>query len=86
MTTFDPPPRESQAIASVSESEAYCQRFTHAHRENFVVVSFLLPKRLRQDFCNLYTYCRGADDLADEIESAAESLRQLDLWQRQLES
>lgn len=44
-----------------------------------------MPRHLRQHFYNLYTYCRTADDLADEIASPTESLRQLDLWQDQLE-
>ena len=39
---------------------------TH-HYENFHVVSFLLPKRLHQDFYNVYAFCRWADDLGDEI-------------------
>ena len=31
------------------------------------MVSFLLPKRLHQDFYNVYAFCRWADDLGDEI-------------------
>jgi squalene synthase HpnC len=47
------------------------------HYENFSVVSALLPKRLRQDFCNIYAFCRVADDLGDEIGDRDESLRSL---------
>src|SRR5207237_3914625 len=39
--------------------------------ENFSVVSILLPKNLRQDFCNVYAFCRTADDLADEVADSA---------------
>jgi phytoene/squalene synthetase len=56
---------------------------TH-HYENFHVVSFLLPKRLRQDFYNVYSFCRWADDLGDEIGDPAESLRLLAWWRDEL--
>jgi squalene synthase HpnC len=35
-------------------------------RENFVVLSKLVPPRLRDDFAAVYAFCRHADDLADE--------------------
>src|SRR5579862_9195805 len=56
---------------------------TH-HYENFHVVSFLLPKRLHQDFYNVYGFCRWADDLGDEIGDAQESLRLLAWWRKEL--
>src|SRR5206468_3246261 len=56
---------------------------TH-HYENFQVVSFLLPKRLHQDFYNVYSFCRWADDLGDEIGDPAESLRLLAWWRAEL--
>ncbi len=46
------------------------------------MVSFLLPKRLHQDFYNVYAYCRWADDLGDEIGDRAESLRLLAWWRQ----
>lgn len=57
---------------------------TH-HYENFHVVSFLLPKRLHQDFFNVYAFCRWADDLGDEIGDPAESLKLLAWWRSQLD-
>lgn len=45
-----------------------------------MVGGLLTPRRLRQDFYNVYAYCRIADDLADEIGDDAESLRRLDEW------
>lgn len=57
---------------------------TH-HYENFHVVSFLLPKRLHQDFYNVYAYCRWADDLGDELGDRAESLQWLAWWSEQLD-
>jgi squalene synthase HpnC len=58
---------------------------TH-HYENFHVVSFLLPKRLHQDFYNVYSFCRWADDLGDEIGDREESLRLLAWWRTELEA
>jgi squalene synthase HpnC len=58
---------------------------TH-HYENFHVVSFLLPKRLHQDFYNVYAFCRWADDLGDEIGDQRESLRLLSWWRGELQS
>jgi squalene synthase HpnC len=49
----------------------------HSHYENFSVVSFLLPHQLRQDFCNVYAFCRTADDAADEVPDRDQSLRLL---------
>src|SRR5215813_5313585 len=54
------------------------------HYENFHVVTFLLPKRLHQDFYNVYSFCRWADDLGDEIGDTQESLRLLGWWRTEL--
>ena len=56
------------------------------HYENFDVVTFLLPKRLHQDFYNVYSFCRWADDLGDEIGDREESLRLLAWWRTELEA
>src|SRR3978361_742788 len=68
-----------------AESERYTRWLATHHYENFHVVSFLLPKLLHQDFYNVYSYCRWADDLADEIGDTAESLRLLDWWSKELD-
>ena len=47
------------------------------HYENFTVVSLLLPRDLRQHFCNIYAFCREADDMADEISDSQRSLQEL---------
>ena len=54
-------------VSSLAEAEAYTRQLAHSHYENFSVISVLLPKRLRQDFCNVYAFCRIADDLGDEV-------------------
>src|SRR4051812_10895898 len=68
------------------EAVAYTRWLANHHYENFHVVSFLMPKRLHQDMYNVYAYCRWADDLADEIGDAAESLRLLAWWRGELDS
>src|SRR5215831_10543922 len=70
---------------SADDGRAYTRWLATNHYENFHVVSFLLPKRLHQDFYNVYGYCRWADDLADEIGDTAESLRLLEWWRTELE-
>src|ERR1019366_4146140 len=70
---------------SPEEGRAYTRWLAANHYENFHVVSFLLPKRLHQDFYNVYAYCRWADDLADEIGDPAESLRLLAWWRGELD-
>ncbi len=62
------------------ESLAYTRWLATSHYENFHVVSFLLPKKLHQDFYNVYAFCRWADDLGDEIGDVTESLRLLEWW------
>lgn len=87
------PPR----LLTPRQSRRYCRRLAKRHYENFTVASRLLPSRpsgvetgplrkggLRQHFCNLYAYCRWADDLADETADPKRSLELLDWWERQL--
>ncbi len=71
--------------AAQREALAYTRWLARAHYENFHVVSFLLPRRLHQDFFNVYAFCRWADDLGDEIGDTAESLRLLAWWRGELE-
>ena len=67
------------------EAEGYTRWLATNHYENFHVVSFLLPRHLHQDFYNVYSWCRWADDLGDEIGDTSESLRLLGWWSRELD-
>jgi len=78
-------PDARRHAATLEEALAYTRWLAGAHYENFHVVSFLLPKRLHQDFFNVYAFCRWADDLGDEIGDTAESLRLLSWWRAELE-
>jgi len=69
---------------SVSEAEAWTRRLARSHYENFLVVSWLLPRRLHQPMFNVYAYCRTVDDLGDEAEG--DRLALLADWERQLEA
>ncbi|HEY3741980.1 MAG TPA: squalene synthase HpnC [Bryobacteraceae bacterium] len=69
----------------LDESLAYTRALATSHYENFHVVSFLLPKDLHQDFYNVYSFCRWADDLGDELDDKQESLRLLSWWRHELE-
>lgn len=77
-------PAGSARALSLGESFAYCRGLAQGHYENFTVVSRLVPRRLRQHFCNIYAYCRWADDLADETGDPRRSLELLDWWESQL--
>ena len=67
-----------------AQGRKYCRRLARGHYENFTVVSWLLPRRLRQHFYNVYAYCRWADDLADEPGDPQKSLALLDWWEKEL--
>jgi len=79
-------PEAMAARYSLLEAKAYTRWLATHHYENFHVVSFLLPKRLHQDFYNVYAFCRWADDLGDEIGDKQESLRLLGWWREQLDA
>lgn len=54
------------AAVGLDEARAFTRSLTHSHYENFSVVSWFVPRELRQDFCNIYAFCRVADDAGDE--------------------
>ncbi len=69
---------------ALGQARRYCRRLARRHYENFTVASWLLPRKLRQHFCNVYAYCRWADDLADEAGDPSGAWRCLAWWERQL--
>ena len=71
---------------TLGRSLEYTRWLATHHYENFQVVSFLLPKRLHQDFYNVYAFCRWSDDLGDEIGDTNESLRLLAWWREELQA
>jgi len=77
-------PTHQRPAVTLDEAEAYCRELAQSHYENFPLVSWLLPRRLHQHFQNIYAYCRWADDLADEVSDANESLHLLKWWRSEL--
>ncbi|NUP98438.1 MAG: squalene synthase HpnC [Armatimonadetes bacterium] len=69
-----------QQPLDLPEAQQFCAELTSTHYENFTVVSWFLPRELRQHFANVYAYCRVSDDLADEISGDSESLAWLERW------
>jgi squalene synthase HpnC len=69
-----------------AEAQEYCRRLARSHYENFSVATWFLPQRLRQDFFNVYAYCRISDDLGDEVGDPNASLRLLDQWEGELDA
>jgi squalene synthase HpnC len=76
-------PEEAPTLA---EAEEYCRRLARSHYENFSVATWFLPEQLRQDFFNVYAYCRISDDLGDEVGDARASLSLLDQWGAELDA
>lgn len=66
-----------QPASDAVSAERCTRHLADAHYENFSVVSLLLPRHLRQDFCNIYAFCRVADDLGDELADRDASIRAL---------
>lgn len=78
--------RIPEQAPTLEEAQAYCQRLSESHYENFHVASWFLPKRLRPHFHSIYAYCRISDDLGDEVGNREQSLALLDLWGQELDA
>ena len=70
----------------IVEARTFCARLARSHYENFSVATWFLPKRLHQDFFNVYAYCRISDDLGDEVGDPRLSLALLDRWEEELDA
>jgi len=75
-----------ESAPSLEEAQEYCRRLARTHYENFSVATWFLPRHLRQDFLNVYAYCRISDDLGDEVGDPTAALALLDEWQSQLDA
>lgn len=78
---FGPEMRDS---VSLERARYYCRQLTKNHYENFSVASRLVPSGFRQHLANVYSFCRWADDLSDEIASNEESVAMLNWWRESL--
>lgn len=66
----------------VAEAFEHCERLAKTHYENFSVGTRLIPRELRKHFYSVYAFCRGVDDLGDEVDG--DRLGLLDEWEKQL--
>jgi len=58
--------KRSTSPPPLSESEALCMQLTRTHYENFTLISWLVPRRIRPHLAALYAFCRTVDDIGDE--------------------
>jgi squalene synthase HpnC len=89
MTVYDYLPayyRVEDRVYSLAEAKSYTATLARRHYENFTVVSWFLPARLRQPMYNVYAYCRWADDLGDEVPDPEKALAALAWWRGELEA
>jgi squalene synthase HpnC len=70
---------------SLLEAQRYTEKIARTHYENFTVVSWFLPRELRQHMYNVYAYCRWSDDLGDEIPDPRLAVEALSWWRRELD-
>lgn len=66
------------------EAQQYTAKIARTHYENFTVVSWFLPRELRQHMYNIYAYCRWSDDLGDEITDPQLAIQALEWWRGEL--
>ena len=60
--------------------------FAKSHYENFPVISFLIPRKLRKHVAIIYWFARTADDIADEGElNASERIQKIDEFKNRLD-
>ncbi len=71
-TTMSDPASPSPDAASAA-ARAWVTRFTRGAKENFSVLSRLVPREHREHFASVYAFCRVADDLADETGTGSEA-------------
>lgn len=83
---FGPSAIDAAKPLDQSAAESYCRALATSHYENFPVVSWLLPKGLHQHFYNIYSYCRWADDLGDEVGDTSKSLELLQWWRSEVDA
>ena len=78
-------PRSAGPAPGLAEAERYCRELATTHYENFTVVSWFLPRGLRQHMYNVFAFCRWADDLGDETGDRGRSTELLGWWRGELD-
>ena len=71
---------------TVAEARSRARRLAGSHRENFSVLTRLVPHDVRDDFAAVYAFCRTADDLGDEIGDPKRALELLAWWRSEIDA
>lgn len=71
---------------TVDEARSRARRLARSHRENFSVLTRLVPRDVRDDFAAVYAFCRTADDLGDEIGDPQRALELLGWWRAEIDA
>lgn len=79
-------PDRTDPAPSLVEAQAYCRQLALRQYENFPVLTWALPRDLRQPFCDIYAFCRWADDLGDEAGSTTRATELLLWWRTELQA
>ncbi len=85
LARFGPGGAEADRVVPVAEARGMAVRLARASRENFSVLTRLVPEDVRYDFAAVYAFCRIADDLGDELADPQRSLDLLAWWRSQIE-
>ncbi len=80
------PGARSAPVCTLPQARDYCRQLATTHYENFPLLAWMLPRRLRQPLQVVYAWCRWADDLADEVEGQENSLKLLAWWRSELDA
>ena len=77
LARFGPGGSEADRVVPIVEARSMARHLARSHRENFSVLTRLVPEDVRDDFAAVYAFCRTADDLGDEIGDPTRSLELL---------
>lgn len=77
-------PDSIQPTPTLAAASRYCRGLALRHYENFTVASLFLPRPLVRHFHAIYSWCRWADDLADEAGGGQRALDLLAWWREEL--
>lgn len=72
----------AQGLSGSEDPRTLCRGMAARHYENFPVLSWAVPGRLRDDVAAVYAFCRAVDDLGDEAPGDRPAL--LDAWEADL--
>ncbi|MAC18314.1 MAG: squalene synthase HpnC [Phycisphaerae bacterium] len=85
LVRFGPDVPDEATEMSVEDARVLARKLTRSHRENFSVLTRLVPEDVQDDFAAVYAFCRTADDLGDEIGDSDRALALLDWWRCEID-